>query len=90
MHVWEAFAHQDVGQVAAPRAELPEYLGERAMVGAGSFFTAGAFAVDCGTDVLAVALPFVGAAGKVVADGGLNFRFWIFDLRLGGDLGRHV
>ena len=75
MHEREAFAHQDVGQVATPRAELPEYFGKRAVVGAGSFFTAGALAVNGGTDVLAVALPFEGAAGEVVADGGLNFRF---------------
>ena len=90
MHEREAFAHQDVGQVAAPRAELPEYFGERTVVRAWGSFAAGALAVNGGTNVFAVALPFEGAAGEVVADGVFNFRFWILNLRLGGDLGRHV
>jgi len=43
------------------------------MVWAWSSFTAGAFAVNSGADVLAVALPFEGAAMEVVADGVFDF-----------------
>src|SRR5205809_2091327 len=71
----KVFSDENVGEVGAPGAEMPEGFWKCAVVRAGGLFAAGAFAVNGGVNIFAVALPFEGTACEVIADGGLNFRF---------------